>query len=244
MFVVQSLPRSGTHLLRTALNSHGEVWCYHEVFNPDMQNHHGSEMPPVGMRSVAKVIKHCHAQKRQTGFVAHAFTGLTDHETGPGLDETYRQRAEVKAGAGLWQAMPDATPIITLIRENLLARYASALIASKQKLWIVKIGERMLPPLQVVIEHERMFADFERAESLTTIAMQRFPQALMLRYEDLVDDPDRAFLRIQNHLGVSVRKLTPGTAKTGCPLAESIRNFDEVRGWLAGTRYAAFTEMP
>jgi len=110
MFVVQSLPRCGTHLLRTAINSHGALWCYHEVFNPDMRAHRSPDMPPAGIRSVAEVVAHCRVQIRLTGFVAHAFTGLAEEEQGPGLDAAFRSRRDVRAGRGLWQAISATTP--------------------------------------------------------------------------------------------------------------------------------------
>jgi len=240
MFVIQSLPRCGTHLVRTALQSHGDIVCFGEVFNP-YSREHGF---PVVRPTVAEVLEHCRARPTPTGFVAHAFVGLESAETGPGLDEAYRRRPEVRSARGLWPAIPLNTPVITLRRENLLARYVSELIAHRRNRWLVRVGEILPATAQVAIHRERMLEDFARTESLMEIARQRFPAALAIRYENLVNDMGTALDQIQAHLGVARRTLILGTLKVGRPLEDTISNLDEVRQWLTGTRYAAFLEMP
>jgi hypothetical protein len=97
MFVIQSLPRCGTHLVRTALQSHGDIVCFGEVFNP-YSREHGF---PVARPAVAEFLDHCRARSTPAGFVAHAFVGLEPTEMGPGLDQAYRRRREVRAAQGL-----------------------------------------------------------------------------------------------------------------------------------------------
>jgi hypothetical protein len=240
MFVIQSLPRCGTHLVRTALQSHGDIVCFGEVFNPYSREHGFPVMRPT----VADVLDHCRTRSRPAGFVAHAFVGLEPTESGPGLDEAYRRRPEVRSARGLWPAVPPNTPVITLRRENLLARYVSELIAHQRNRWLVRVGEKLPATVPVAIQRERMLEDFARTESLMEIARRRFPSALGIRYEDLVTAPGTAFQKIQARLCVAPRPLIPGTVKVGRPLEESISNIDEVSPWLAGTRYATFLEMP
>ena len=103
MFVIQSLPRCGTHLLRTALDSHPDIDCLGDVFDPNSSGRHGF---PKLRPTPAEVITYCSTQARLTGFVAHAHAGLAEDETGAGLDEAYRAQPEVRAGPGLWQAIP------------------------------------------------------------------------------------------------------------------------------------------
>jgi hypothetical protein len=184
MFVIQSLPRCGTHLVRTALQSHGDMVCFGEVFNP-YSREHGF---PVACPSVAEVLYHCRARSTPAGFVAHAFVGLETTETGTGLDEAYRRRPEVRAALGLWPAIPPNTPVITLGRENLLARYVSELVAHQRNRWLVRVGEKVPLPIQVTIRREHMLEDFARTEALMEIARRRFSTALGIRYEDLVTD--------------------------------------------------------
>ncbi len=240
MFVIQSLPRCGTQLVRTALQSHGDIVCFGEVFNP-YSHEHGF---PVVRPAVAEVLDHCRARLTPTGFVAHAFVGLESSETGPGLDEAYRRRPEVRAAQGLWPTIPPNTPVITLRRGNLLARYVSELIAHQRNRWLVRVGEKLPAIVRVAIHRERMLEDFARTEALVEIAWRRFPSALGIRYEDLVTDQGSAFEEIQAHLGLSPRTLIPGTVKVGRPFEETVSNYSEVRAWLAGTRYAAFLELP
>jgi hypothetical protein len=240
MFVIQSLPRCGTHLVRTSLQSHGDIVCFGEVFNPSSREHGFTVARPT----VAEVIDHCRARSTPAGFVAHAFVGLEPTETGPSLDQGYRRRPEVRAAQGLWHAIPPNTPVITLRRKNLLARYVSELVAHQRNRWLVRVGEKVPFPVQVAICREHMLEDFARTEALMEIARRRLPSALGIRYEDLVTDQSAAFDQILAHLGLAPRPLIPGTVKVGRPLVESIRNFGEVRAWLADTRFEAFLEMP
>ena len=240
MFVVQSLPRCGTHLLETALQSHGDIACYGEVFNPYSRSHGY----PVDRPTVAEVIEHCRTQKLVTGFLAHAFVGLADEESGPGLDRAYRARPEVRAAGGLWQEIPGSTHAITLRRDNLLARYVSEQVARRHSVWCVRDGDRLPAPERLAVDCNAMLIDFARTRALSEIANRRFPHALVVRYEELVAEPAVTFDRVQAYLGVVMRRLIPGTVKVGRPLAETITNYGEVLAWLADTRFASYLEMP
>ncbi|MEO6403331.1 MAG: sulfotransferase [Vicinamibacteria bacterium] len=232
--------RCGTHLLETALQSHSDVACYGEVFNP-YSRIHGY---PVDRPTVAEVIEHCRTQTLATGFLAHAFVGLAAEETGPGLDLAYRAQPVVRAARGLWQAIPPSTPVITLRRHNLLARYVSERVARRHSVWCVRKGERMPDPERLALDCDDMLLDFARTAGLMEIAAGRFPGALAVHYEELVAEPEATFDRVLLHLGVAPRRLIPGTLKVGRALADTISNFDEVRTRLLGTRFAAFLEMP
>lgn len=238
MFVIQSLPRCGTHLLRTALASHGEIDCFGEVFNPHSRIHRY----PVQRPTIAEVIEHCQSQVRQTGFVAHAHVGLTEDETGPGLDRAYRQRSYVKAARGLWRTLPPDTLVITLRRNNLLERYVSWLVAHRRQDWLVYRGQAVPELVRVRVNCRQMLDDFERTETLMTIARNRFPHAVFATYEELVSEATPTFERIQSYLGVESRQLIPDTLKVGHPLRETIVNFDEVSSALRHTRYESFLD--
>ncbi|MCA9090162.1 MAG: hypothetical protein KDA90_16185 [Planctomycetaceae bacterium] len=236
MFVIQSLPRCGTHLLRTALCSHGEITCFGEVFNP------GSEIHgyPAKHPTVTEVLGHCLSQSRQTGFVAHAYVGLADHEIGPGLERAFRLRADVNVAHGLWEAIPRDTPVVTLYRENLLERYVSQRIAERRQIWLVSKGQPVPLMERIRVDCNEMFKDFARVEALMEIARARFPDALRTSYEQLVDNADSTFGSILEFIGVPVTPLVPGTAKIGRPLGETIVNYREVRSSLCGTRFETF----
>ena len=240
MFVIQSLPRCGTHLLRTALDSHPDIDCLGDVFDPNSSGRHGF---PKLRPTPAEVITYCSTQARLTGFVAHAHAGLAEDETGAGLDEAYRAQPEVRAGPGLWQAIPPATPVITLWRRNLLARHVSQLVAQHSSVWAVRRGDPLPPPPRLKVDCSQMLADFARIRALMEIARRRFPAALRVSYEQLVEQADTSFAKIQEFLGVVPKSLSPRTAKQGRPLAETIINLDEVEATLRGTHDARFLEM-
>lgn len=242
MFVIQTMPRCGTHMLRTSLNSHGGVWCYHELFNPATQSSGPPNMTPPHIRDVSAVIQHCQSQKRETGFVVHAYVGLADDETGPALGPEFRRRADVAAATGLWRAIPPGSPVVTLQRDNLLARYVSHRVAQRTRRWQVYRGDAVPPPPTIQIDCQDMLLDFEQCESLRKIARRRFPDALCVSYEQLTTEMDAVLTAIQSHIRVPVKSLTPGTLKLGRPLAETILNLDEVALALRGSRFESFLE--
>jgi len=224
-------------MLRTALQSHGALQCFGEVFNPDAHQHPFSKpTQPV------EVIEHCQRQTRPTGFVAHAYTGLAADETGPGLGPGYRGRKDVNTAQGLWRMIPEDTRVITLRRENLLARYVSNLLANRRKVWNVRVGNPIPQAMQIELNCRAMLANFAHTEALMQIARERFPNAHRVCYEELVGRPTETFAQIQNFLGVEQRTLTPNTLKLGRPLPQTILNLVEVRTVLHGTRYESCLE--
>jgi len=238
LFVIQSLPRCGTHMLRTALQSHGKITCFGEVFNPDANQHQFPKLRP----QPAEVIEYCQRQSHPTGFVAHAYVGLDPSETGPGLDAAYRNQYDVKAAAGLWRMIPRDACVITLWRENLLARHVSDLLAHARQIWQVGVGDPLPDTMQLKLDCRAMLASFVRTETLMTIARERFPNAHRVRYESMVEQRTNTFAEIQGYLGVERRPLTPNTLKLGRPLTETILNLNEVHRALRNTRYENYLE--
>lgn len=237
LFVIQSLPRCGTHMLRSALQSHGALTCFGEVFNPDAHQHPFSQQPQP-----AEVIEYCQRQSQPTGFVAHAYTGLASDETGPGLDDEYRSRRDVKAAQSLWRMIPQNARVVTLYRENLLARYVSNLLANRRRVWNVRAGNPIPEAIQLELDCQKMLAHFAHTETLVRIARERFPNALRVSYESMVEQREYMFAKVQDYLGVERRSLTPNTLKLGRPLTETILNLDEVHRVLRNTRYENYLE--
>jgi hypothetical protein len=238
LFAIQSLPRCGTHLLRTSLESHGQIVCYGEVFNPNDKTHGF----PCKRPTVAEVVRHCQERVDPTGFLAHAYVGLAESDFGPGLDQQFRQRSDVQAAQGLWNSLPPSTPIVTLWRSNLLARYVSACIARKNDKWQVYLSKPMPAPIKIKIDCRAMFADFARTESLIAIAQNRFPVAMRVSYEQLVTDSEDILAAIQSLLQMPIKSLKPSTVKVGRPIRESIINFKEVQSALKNTPYNKFLQ--
>jgi hypothetical protein len=238
VFLIQSLPRCGTHLLRTLLESHPQITCFGEVFNPESVEHGF----PVNLPSVTDVIDYCNSKDNPTGFVAHAYVGLNKEEKSFGFGHGFLQRPDVKAAAGLWQCIPSDAAVITLRRENLLARYVSHLVARSRKTWICYQEQKVPEVTKIRINCREMLDDFNMISKLTTIAEKRFPHALFISYEELALLSSDVLIRIQNHLGVEVHALKPRTLKVGKPLKETIVNYKDVQKALRGTPYGQYLE--
>ena len=98
--------------------------------------------------------------------------------------------------------------------------------------------------IRVRLEPDEMLADFDRIQSLIQIAKNRFPKALMISYEELAQNRRFQMKRIQTYLGLVPRRLHPATIKTGCPMSDSIENYDEVMAVLIKHGYERFLLDP
>lgn len=214
MFIVQSHQRCGTHMLRSALNSHRRVTCYGEVF-------HTNWIPECGPlpkceRTPHAVMAHCLSRKKQTGFVVHVMETTQPH----------------------WHCLPAGCKVVTLYRRNLLARHVSWLIALKTDKWNVTAGQPY-EPVKVRVDLPVMLEDFETTRWAYELQTLRAPASLRLSYEELCSG---GLQRVLLHLGVESTVIEPATLKMGRPLAESVTNYRQVQAVLAGTRFAEFLE--
>ncbi len=236
MFVIQSMPRCGTHLVLTALQSHPDLTCYGEVLNPFSTVHGFPDINPTA----PKLIKHCKSAAKPTGFAAHAYVGLGPHERGPGIDKEFLSQKTVRCEVGFWHNLPKDCKVVTLRRDNLLERYVSMALATKHDIWRVQVGDPLLPPTVLTVNIPDMLKAFERTETLYAIAQERFPDALMLSYEEIVEDTNATLGQIQRYLGVKELPIKPTTVKTGRPMHETLVNYTAVQDAIRGTQYEHF----
>jgi hypothetical protein len=252
-FVIVSHLRSGTHLLRTALESHPAIVCQTEVFNSDNPNLPYPLSTPTSRILGDWVFRNFSPEVERVGFVLQvyhpwglkAFPGI---RANPVWGDVWSQLA----------AMPDLR-VIHLRRDNLLRRHLSHVMARKTGNWhawvpdtvdkvthlgaVPRVGATRSHPGPVRLDHERLVVDFEETEQLHRLAAERFSYhpVYSLSYEALCRDFHGVCDRVQTFLGVHPIRMTAAVTKLEQrSLAESIVNYDALKRRFSGSRWQAF----
>lgn len=252
-FVLVSYPRSGTHLLRTALESHPEIACQAEPFNSDDRR-----LPYPLETPTEEVLERwafggAPASARHAGFVLHAYHPHALRAF-PGIRANPRW-ADVWARLA---AMPELR-VIHLRRRDLLARHLSHLLARETGFWhswetdgpgrashlhpppAEQVGRHRAAPPPIVVDPERLAVDL--AETLgwhraADRALAGRP-ILHLAYEELCADFAGATARVLRFLGAAPEPLRPAVVKLeDRPPWQAIANWEDLRGRFAGGRWA------
>ena len=194
MFAIQSYPRSGTHLIRTALDSHPQIKCYDELLNPDSKDH--VETP----WHVLKLLRE--TKQKQVGFVEHISRG-SQH---PSL----KGRCNDKLWIRIKQAkQSEDIIIINLYRNNLFHRFVSHFMARKTGQWGMYNPNHRLTADSVSLDPRKIKKDFLKVLFVREEARRRFPKAPWISYEELVSNCAGSMARIKKRLGVQIKPLKP-----------------------------------
>lgn len=252
-FVIISHLRSGTHMLRTLLESHPALVCQTEVFNSD------DPALPFPLATPGKdileqwVYRDFDPAIKSVGFVLQAY-----HPWGlkafPGIREN-------PSWGDIWdllEAMPGLR-VIHLWRENLLRRHLSHVMARQTGTWhnwdpgrVAAITHLHTPQAGAVIPGDRprvildpdlLRVDFEEVEQLHRAVVRRFGsgQYLALSYEQLCRDSEGQGARLLEFLELPAQPLAAAVSRLeNRPLPDSIQNFPALRALFADTRWAGF----
>lgn len=254
-FVIISHLRSGTHLLRTLLESHPEIVCQTEVFNSDNPNLPYPLSTPVDTILTDWVFKDFPTQIKCAGFVLQAY-----HPGGLKAFPGIRENPEWSEVWARLQQMPDLK-VIHLRRKNGLRRHLSHTMARQTGTWhhwdptkvnqVSHIEKPILkadaddPRPQVRLQPERLRLDFDEVDQLHQRVNTLFGngQYFSLTYEDLAAEPDRCGAELLGFLGVSPRELKAAVKKLeNRSLNSSIENFESLKQEFAGTPWQGFFE--
>lgn len=246
-FVIFATPRSGSNMLCSMLNSHPEVLCHHEIFNPEAVHyaldHRNGE---INLGSVAE----------REGDPASFIGALWQHHCGKSVVGFKLNRGQ--NDRAIRNVLEDkGVRKILLIRRNRVQAYVSELIAQQTGGWesyafsnFNHNGQLVTVDAQRLLEHaannDCYMSGIQAALHATG---QRFFQTA---YEDLgCADEQR---RILGFLGLAsaTTVLRPATRKlSSSNLRELVSNFDELENALRGTEFepemrsfSAATEIP
>jgi len=252
-FVLISHLRSGTHLLRSLLESHPAIVCQSEVFNSD-----DPDLPyPLSLSSreilEGWVFREFEPRVQCAGFVLQVYHPL-GLKAFPGIREN-------PDWLDVWDMLEDdpELKIIHLIRKNLLRRHLSHVMARQSGAWHqwdeqrVQTVTHLHPPVKtkskavnrpmVSLDAARLKQDFEEVERLHGQVRRRYQNGayFTLSYESLCADTELLGAQLQEFLGVEKQPLHAAVKKLEQRrLSECIANYRELKMEFSATRWAEF----
>lgn len=256
-FVIISYLRSGTHLLRTTLESHPSIVCQTEIFNSDSRSLPYPLTMPTQEVLDRWVYHDISPEVEHVGFVLQAYhpNALTAF---PGIRPN-------PVWADIWELlakMPDLK-VIHLRRNNLLRRHLSHARArangqwhnwdSKQLEHISSFGQPQEKHIDqykgskapLVLDANRLKKDFEEVSYWHKKAEDNFSKSkcFHISYEALLDNFNNACLPLLDFLEAKPAPLKSGIRKLESrSLTESIENYEELKQFFSNTQWSHFFE--
>lgn len=218
-FVILAAPRTGSNLLCTLLQSHPDVLCHHEIFNP------GGIFTALPLRGIDfNPGSMMERNADPLGFLERIWINDRGHKV-VGFKMTHRQQPQVFNNVC---ADPDIHKIV-LKRRNALRTHVSYLLAERSGIWEdYRDIDITVPPVPVAVDYQKLKAaiDFNKRYYADLDAIIRGPRT-NVTYEELFDaDTQQRLLNalnLRNHsLRAQSRRQNPQ------PLSELISN----KEWL------------
>lgn len=230
-FVILAAPRTGSNWVCSMLNSHPQILCHHEIFNP------------LGIH---------YALDHRDGSLTIGTLEERDHAPREFLQRLWGQRFGKMAvgfklnrgqcAAAFEAVLPDeSVQKILLVRRNRIKTYVSEMIAEQTGQWesysfshasrrAIKLEVRIADLFKHEATNRRYYGEIESQLSATG------QEYLKVAYENLESDGEWA--RMLEFLRVSpvVSYLRPGTRKQNPgDLRDLIANFGELEKLLSGS---------
>ncbi len=239
VFAIVFLPRTGSNLLAGMLDSHPDVLCHHEIFNPDAVHRALSyKDTPLSFGTVAE------RDADPFAFLSRVL-GFADGHSAVGFKIGPIQNYLVLLSVLLCRRVRK----IVLTRRNQLQAYTSTIIATQTRIWSQhehssRPRQGGNPKVTVDVHDLRRFVRKRQAFEAAVLAILRITAQDFLRidYDDIANP---AVLRgVLKFVGVrSDITLTARTLKQNpATLRDRIENYDEIASALAKTRFAAFLD--
>lgn len=247
-FVILFLPRTGSNLLASTLDSHPDILCHHEIFNqrlPQCSQSVRSGEIKLGLGTATE------RDRDPWHFLDRVFsqTGVTpDGERNP----VKFIGAKISPYDNFWVVLSvllnRRIKKIVVRRSNFLAAFVSGQLAMKTGQWAVfKDRQAAAQPSQQVAVDVRRFRAFARKRRIFHAAVRLIlaitgQRSIEIDYVTMRDPAVRS--RLLGFLGAhDVVQLSERTQKQERGrLADRIANFDELRQRLSGTRYRDLLE--
>ena len=145
-FVILAAPRTGSNLLCTLLNSHAEILCHHELFNPQ------GVFTALDFQDDAIACSPGQRDRDPIAFLGRVWETHFNHQC-VGFKWTRGQNEQVLA-----HVLGDASiKKIVLRRRNRVKTYVSEMIAKQTEQWeVYRQHELVLPRPRVTIDHHAL----------------------------------------------------------------------------------------
>ncbi len=237
-FVIIGRPRTGTNLLRSLLNAHGQAVAFGEMFRyPRFIGWGMDYYPRLGplrrmmerdpIRFMDQVVFQDHPTRiRAVGF------------------KLFYRHARHGEWAHIWDVLKERKDlvIIHMRRDNMLKTHLSHMKAIQTGVWETKRGATQgdAPMSLDVAQTQAMFETYQ-ADSLAADAWFAEHTLINMTYEGLVRDREGTMNQISDILGIERRQVAPGIRKQSArPLSEAITNYGELQRHFADTPWSRF----
>jgi LPS sulfotransferase NodH len=232
-FVLVAAPRSGSNLLRDLLDQHASIRCLGEIFKDRAINRKQWQRLSGGIAPLNAELRHL----RETDVVAFWKTILGKYRVDKpvlGAKIFYHHRE----GQEIWQYFASSrTPIIHLVREELIDSYLSLMLAEASWLWRQEKGASAETPYErnIVIDlhrFEQYCRKFRRSFDSTEALFKDNPYR-RVTYAALVNDRAQTMSGVYSFLDLPDQETsTRLTKQLSRPREEVITNWNEVASFI------------
>ncbi len=254
-FMILTQPRSGSSFLTSCLSSHPQIHCQrgslftkHNIspitwFKPNFLTVDRKKSPYYKYRSSSLRRQLAHRFRRHQLVKEFLSEWYATFKNSPvvGFKVNYSQVNRYPATIS-W-IKENEVKVIHLVRNNLLKRHVSNLVAIKRNRHHSKVpGE--LKPTKVHVDTKILLEDFYRRQKRFEKFQRKFRDSpfLEIYYESMLDDLDAEANKILKFLSIDqVMPLTTDHVKVNPDsLEEIIENYVEVKGTLRNTEFEHF----
>lgn len=227
-------------MLKSLLDSHPQVECLGEIFNPVYGPGYKKWVQQSRVRHILNKYSRNHCVE---SYLDSLFARRPHPKESPkavGFKVMYPgQFNRCSIFPYYWQE--HEFKIIRLTRRNLLRRYLSGRIACLEDVW--SAPEHRGKQMSIKLDINDLMRNIHRMETINTSidALANEFQNIMVDYEQLVADRTNVMTGVFEFLGVSqtdAEKIKAGTARQNPDkLNDLIQNYEEVYGALKNTPY-------
>ena len=221
-FLLLSSPRSGTHMLKTSLESHPNIVCLTEMFNPDYIKRKYSYDDNMPAQKVLNKFIYCdyEPEVKAVGFCLH------------------RSDSNFGNWPRLWDILRDMKDlyILSLSRENLLRRYLSVQLQE-----IPNLVKADLNPM--VFDLKKLEQYFNRQNQKLAEFNEYFSNhnIFQVTYEQMCYEYETTTSKIQEFLGLPLLSVKPRSSRRKTPLiSDLVVNYAELKEKFKDTEWSSF----
>ncbi len=232
-FLLLSAPRSGSNLLRDCLNQHESIRCFGEIFKNRSFNRKQWQRLSGASAELTPELKHLH----ETDLVSFWKMILAKYR----LDKPVigaKMFYHHSEGEEIWHYLASSrTPIIHLVREELIDSYLSLTLAEASWIWRQEKDAKM----DVEYNHN-VSIDLHRFEQYcrklrryfdSTEVLFRDNPYLKITYAALVNDREQTMPEVYSFLGLPNRETWPRlTKQLARSREEVVTNWSEVASFI------------
>jgi LPS sulfotransferase NodH len=244
LFMITCAARTGSSMLVNLLQSHPDVMCHMEIFNPKrVEGFSGTYRARLGAEpDLEPRMRTLRTQAPEVFLYKIAFDGQGRPRVG--FKFKYEELLQPMFSGARAALMADCDiRIVHLRRRNLLARYLSWWVANHVTgVTMVRQGQPKPAVGPVRLDPAACIADFDRVERHAAFVARMFADhpVLDITYEALTGtDATGEHARLQAFLGVRQHPLKTVIAKLSeLSPARTIENYAELENRFRGTPYA------